>query len=295
MAHPQAQPDLTEGFPEEQQRPTPAITPSAPAPETETRPLTAEEAQALRDHIDDLQNQPPPPAPPKEPVELELALLVDASASVDDTEWSLQMDGYVRAFRDPEVQQLIAAQDGVAVFFLIWSSTLQQSTLSSRRLDTVEDVQRYADLLERIVRPFANNTVMANALGRAMREFRANQFEGERFVIDVSGDGVCENQAFHAANPVIAPEDEEHAQRLGPTWDQVLGSRDERFIINGISIGDVPGLNNWYTDTLIQGPGSFSLHAATFEEFADGIRAKLLREVADDAAPAEASLPFAYD
>ena len=47
------------------------------------------------------------PAAAGAPVELELVLAVDASSSVDDGEFALQMQGIAAAFRNPDVQAAI--------------------------------------------------------------------------------------------------------------------------------------------------------------------------------------------
>ena len=51
----------------------------------------------------------------REVVPVELALLVDTSGSVSTAEYVLQRNGYVEAFRDPEVGSLIESVGGVAV------------------------------------------------------------------------------------------------------------------------------------------------------------------------------------
>ena len=48
----------------------------------------------------------------QEPVDMELVLAVDASTSVDNDEFALQMGGIARAFRHPKV---LAAQIGRAL------------------------------------------------------------------------------------------------------------------------------------------------------------------------------------
>ena len=49
------------------------------------------------------------PAVSGTPVALELVLAADASSSVDDKEYALQVSGYVNAFRDPDVVAAIEA------------------------------------------------------------------------------------------------------------------------------------------------------------------------------------------
>lgn len=294
----QAQPDLTEGFP----APVPVPEFNLPTPTSTAGPArepTEEEREALNERIAELRrlaeerrNNPPP----KVPVELELALLVDASQSVSDAEWALQIDGYVRAFNDPAIHSLVESGEGVAVLFLTWSSTFQQADFGWQHLRTGEDCVAFATQVSRFPRLFSSNTIMASALGRAMSEIRNNTFEGERFVIDVSGDGVCENQAYYATNR--RGDDPDLDRQMGPTWDTIMNSRDPRVVINGISVGDVSGLPEWYSSVLIQGESNFALHASTFSNFATGIREKLLREIAEDpgsALPPSSSNRFAYD
>ncbi|MEM7427389.1 MAG: DUF1194 domain-containing protein, partial [Pseudomonadota bacterium] len=62
------------------------------------------------------------------PVAVELVLAVDASASVDERERRLQQQAYVLAFRDPDIQNAIAAlrPGGLAVTYLEWSSRFVQ-------------------------------------------------------------------------------------------------------------------------------------------------------------------------
>ena len=65
------------------------------------------------------------PAPAGVPVELELVLAVDASSSVDDREFELQMQGIAAAFRHSGVQAAIhgTGEKGIAVVLMTWSST----------------------------------------------------------------------------------------------------------------------------------------------------------------------------
>ena len=57
-------------------------------------------------------------------VAIELVLALDSSASVDRTEFQLQLDGLAQAFRDPEVLQAVDNLKplGVAVAVLQWGA-----------------------------------------------------------------------------------------------------------------------------------------------------------------------------
>ena len=68
------------------------------------------------------------PVPAGVSVELELVLAVDASSSVDDGEFALQMQGIAAAFRHPDVQAAIDGTDdrGIAVALIQWSDFVNQ-------------------------------------------------------------------------------------------------------------------------------------------------------------------------
>lgn len=63
-------------------------------------------------------------------VDLELALLVDVSSSVNDQEFRLQADGLAAAFRAPAVRDALRrlARRGVAVSVIQWASHANQQT-----------------------------------------------------------------------------------------------------------------------------------------------------------------------
>ncbi len=89
---------------------------------------------------------------------------------------------------------------------------------------------------------------------------RANEFEGQRKVIDVSGDG----QDNSGADLVAA---REKARAAGIT-------------INGLSIAsDDKGLEEYYRQNVIIGSDAFVEPARDFEDFARAIKEKLLREL----------------
>ncbi len=60
-------------------------------------------------------------------VAVELVLAVDASDSMDDNEWRLELDGIAEAFRSKEVRSLIAAlpHKRIAVAMLAWGASYQ--------------------------------------------------------------------------------------------------------------------------------------------------------------------------
>ncbi len=56
----------------------------------------------------------------------------------------------------------------------------------------------------------------------------------------------------------------------------------EGITINGLAIwNEVGGLDRYYEENVIGGPGAFVMAAADFDDFAFAIRNKLIREIAD--------------
>jgi hypothetical protein len=196
------------------------------------------------------------------PVSLELALLVDVSGSIDDTEFALQKTGYVNAFNDPGIQALIAGTpNGIAVTLIYWSGASQQSqAVGWTHLTDAASATAFAAAINATVRPFDGLTAPGSAINFATPLF-TNGFEGDRLVMDVSGDGV-QNDGADTSDARDA------ALAAGITT------------INGIIILGASGLQTFYENNVIGGTNAFLLTANNFSDFSDGIRRKLEREIA---------------
>ena len=197
-------------------------------------------------------------------VDLELSLLVDVSGSVDTTEFELQRDGYVDAFRSASVQTAIAdgAIGSIAVNYIYWSGgTQQQETVGFTLLDSVASINAFADAIAAAARPFNNLTAPGSALNFATPLFAANAFDGTRSVIDVSGDG-SQNDGANTAN----------------ARDAALAAGIDT--INGLPIGGEAGVEAFYTNNIVGG-GGFVLPANSFSDFSDAVALKLVAEITD--------------
>lgn len=196
------------------------------------------------------------------PVELELVLAVDTSASVDAAEYRLQMAGIARAFRDPGVIAAITAQGeaGIAVAMVHWAGEAAQ-VLEWRRLADGGDANRIAAEIEGLPRArIGVTTGIGSALAVSGRLLESNAFSGRRRVIDVSGDG--KNNSGR------------------PLWGERRQVIAAGVTVNGLTIldGD-PTLEGYYHDYVVGGPGAFVLTADDFHDFARAFREKLLREI----------------
>jgi len=194
------------------------------------------------------------------PVALELALLIDVSGSVDDTEYALQKSGYVNAFNSVALQNLIATQPGgIAVTFIEWSGAGEQSQQVAWTLITdAASSTAFANAINATSRAFGGLTAPGSALNFATPLF-TNDFDGKRQVIDVSGDG-----------------EENDGANTPAARNAALAAGVDA--INGLPIGGA-GLVAWYAANIQGGAGSFTTPAANFADFGIAVQNKLEKEI----------------
>ena len=211
----------------------------------------------------------PVQAQQREQVDLELILMVDGSGSVDAEEYELQRRGYAQALRDPQV--LDAIQSGflgqIALTYVEWSGPqLHVPIVPWRLIRGAADVEAFAAELDRQPRVlFGGGTALGNAIEYGARSIEANAFESKRRVIDVSGDGPDRNGL-----PARAGRDFAVAQGM---------------TVNGLPILEgFAGLQVFFEDNVIGGPGAFSIPAQGFKDFAIAVRRKLILEIAGERA-----------
>jgi len=199
-------------------------------------------------------------------VGLELLLLTDVSGSVDATEYNLQRQGYINAFRSSAVQNaILGSQNGsIAVAYGEWSGANQQSMqVNWMVINSVASANAFADALAATSRAFSGLTAPGSALNWGVGKF-ANEIDSLRQVIDVSGDG-SQNEGSNTKNARDAA---------------LLAGVDA---INGLPIlGSEAGLFDWYKNNIQGGTGSFTLAAASFADFSTAIEQKLVREISNN-------------
>ncbi|MET0358107.1 MAG: DUF1194 domain-containing protein [Pararhizobium sp.] len=206
-------------------------------------------------------------APGGRDVDVELVLAVDMSGSMDLEEARIQRAGYLDALRHREF--IDAVRGGligeIAISYFEWAGSVNESSrVDWHRISSAADAAAFAD--EIAARPVTTRrgTSISNALTYATGMIDTNAFDGQRRVIDVSGDG---------------------PNNLGPP---VLPARDmavrSGIIVNGLAIiirptGVGVRLDRYYGDCVIGGPGAFVLPIHTPQDFAVAIRQKLVMEV----------------
>lgn len=205
-------------------------------------------------------------------VDVKLSLLVDISGSVDSNEFGLQRDGYVNAFRDHTIQNLIldrAQEPGghgkIAVQYAYWSGGNQQYMIADWTLiDSVASANAFADTIANAPRPTPYNlTAPGSAISWAVANWDNDLYVSDSNVIDVSGDG-SQNTGLNTA-----------AAR-----DAALAGPVDR--INGLAIlGSETGLLGWYQNNIQGGDGAFTIAAANFNVFGQAVYDKLRYEITD--------------
>ncbi len=200
-------------------------------------------------------------------VELELALAVDVSTSVDEDEFRLQISGIADAFRQPSIIRAIEklGSGGMSVTLIQWSGRGRQAiSVDWMLLSGRGDALRFAEAVMKAPRLFTGFTNIPQAIRYALEQIEQNAYEGRRKVIDVSGDG---------SSSVESPRGEtSRAVARGVTVNGLaILTRDPDFM--------ELGLKDYYATEVIGGPGSFSMAADGFEDFAVVMARKLLREI----------------
>lgn len=211
-------------------------------------------------------------------VDLELILAVDVSRSMNSWRLAMQREGYVAAFRDPEVLRAIQSgpQGRIAVTYVEWSGKRMQNVLIPwRTIATRQDAMAFADQLVDQATTRSRRTSISAMLLKAAEMFERSGVRGLRKVIDVSGDG---------------------PNNSGPSLVAARNALLQRgIVINGLPIlaepADLPGylelenLDLYYRDCVIGGPGSFLIPVSSMQNFAKAVRKKLILEIAGGGQP----------
>ncbi|QYX55838.1 DUF1194 domain-containing protein [Roseovarius sp. SCSIO 43702] len=209
----------------------------------------------------------------EKPCRLALVLALDVSGSVDAREYRQQLDGTARALLDPEVQAAFFALPGAYVELAAfqWAARDQQHLLLDWTPVTSSAVLR--DMAARLAEAAAPFDDPQTAIGAAMLFGEAKLRERAGCwaqTMDISGDGPSNH---------------------GPFPDEVLRDLPPNVTVNALVIG--PGsrdnitknlanagtLLDYYEARVLRGAGAFAVTARTFDDYADALKAKLLREL----------------
>lgn len=212
------------------------------------------------------------------PVDVELVLAVDVSASIDGGEIDLQRAGYVAALTDPRaISAMLSGPLGrVAVTYVEWSETAQV-TVPWTVIASATDAQRFALAVQAFPVPRGGLTSIVNALDFSALLFEGNEIEGTRRVIDLSADG----RDSKGDEPIVAAA-RDRALSLGIVINGlVINPQQEQSEVEGVKYD----LEGYFHEVVIGGPGAFTVVTETPEDFPRAIVNKLVLEVSSVARP----------
>jgi len=199
-------------------------------------------------------------------VDLALILAIDVSGSVNEERWRLQRLGYETAFKSAEVIQAITSgqHKAIAVTMVEWAGQRHQKQVIDWTIVSDEtSAVAFASAMLEAPRVYTDWTSISGALDFCVPLFDDSGVEASRKVIDVSGDGV-NNQG--------RPLDDARAEAVA-----------KGIIINGLAIlSDYEFLDEYYQEHVVGGPGAFMVVVKDYSSFAQGVQAKLVREIVDN-------------
>lgn len=213
-----------------------------------------------------------------EDVDLELVLAMDASGSISEQEYLLQLTGTADAFMDPSIQSAILSGPSgkIAVNIMLWSDAafpkvdsgwfILEDEISILAFATI--IRTFKLTSEGKIGVGGGGTGIGAGVLQGLKLIRENGLNGLRRVIDVSGDGI-ETEFWFKTDAPTTLDAKKEAEREGVT-------------VNGLPIlsRSFPDLDQYYYENVIHGPGAFVVKAENFEDFSRAIREKLWREIA---------------
>jgi hypothetical protein len=209
-------------------------------------------------------------------VDLLLVLAVDVSRSIDQTKFLLQRDGYAAAVSNKGVLEAISSgpHQKIALNFVEWSGFgAQKLVIDWTVIDGANAARRFADQIIEAPRSFADRTSISGGIEFAAAQIERSPFKAPRHIIDVSGDGTN-----NAGREVAAARDAVVA--TGTTINGLVILSDGKLLFNAEHTNPPGGLEKYYRDNVIGGPGAFVMVAENFEAFGKAIVKKLIAEIA---------------
>jgi len=223
----------------------------------------------------------PPAARAGDDVDLLLVLAADVSRSIDTEKFQLQRDGYAAAISDSRVLDTIRSGNNgrIGLTFVEWSGIgAQRVVIDWTAVGDAAAARDFGDRLLETPRSFADRTSISGAIEFAMDRLAKAPFNCVRRTIDISGDGTN-----NAGRDVAALRDEAVAK--GVTINGLVILSDTPLAWNPDHTNPPGGLDNYYRNNVIGGPGAFVMVAQNFKSFGQAIIAKMIAEVAQAREP----------
>jgi hypothetical protein len=189
---------------------------------------------------------------------LALVLMLDASGSVPDTAWRMQVEAHADALDDPRIGRAMAGQ-GITAVTLVGYDDTPRVLVPWRIVDVAEDAAGVAREVMAVTRPGSGRTMTGAALAFAMEHVERAPCVPERIVVDVVTDGSGDDE-----------------RRLEDARDEAIarGIRVNALVVNtyGAPAAD------WARQALVT-PSGFVMEADGWQEVAAALRRKVTQEV----------------
>ena len=213
------------------------------------------------------------PSRAAERVDLELVLLADASGSIDDSEIFFQRQGYAEAITDPDILAAIGlGQDGkIAVTYVEWgNASSQEVVVPWTIIDGEASAAAFAKQLLEVPRLAFGRNAIGAAIAAGLALIEGNDIEGDRKIIDFSGDSANNWGGI----PIEVARQAALASDVSINGLAILC----RVCATGRPVSY--DLEAAFERDIIAGPAAFVVTADGEESFASAVRRKLLLEVA---------------
>ena len=198
--------------------------------------------------------------------DLNLVIAVDCSYSVDAREYALQIAGIAQVFADPDIAAAIeqGPRGAIGVLIVQWSSRdTQIVTQPWTRLASRQDALDYAARVAPQQREtYDAGTAIASVLTFSNDQLMRAPFVATRSVINIITDGK-----------------DNYRKPVRPVRDAIVA---QGVTINALAVlNQVSDLVDYLGERVIGGDGAFVEEAASYEDFAEAFKRKLLREIGE--------------
>jgi Protein of unknown function (DUF1194) len=212
-----------------------------------------------------------PAAHAAEEVDLLLVLSSDISRSIDAPNFKLQRDGYAAAIVNPRVIQAIrsGALGKIAISFVEWSGIgAQKIVIDWTVIRDDATAKNFSAQIIEAPRDFRDRTSISGGIDFAVAQLARSPFHANRHTIDISGDGIQ-----NSGRAVTDARDEALAEGVTINGLVIMSERKNFHT-------DPPGgLDAYYRNNVIGGPGAFVMVAENFSSFSQTILNKLSAEI----------------
>jgi hypothetical protein len=195
---------------------------------------------------------------------------------VTEPKFRLQRDGTAAALTRPDVLKAITAGPNrrIAVCLVEWAAMGMQTVVVDWTVIASEaDARRFGDKVVETSRSFAGSTSLSGAIEFSVQQLERAPFTSDRRIIDISGDG-----NNNSGRPAAEARDE--ALEKGITINALVILTPEGESFRPEHTNPQGGLEKYFQDNVIGGPGAFTVVAEGHEAFERALTKKLIQEIA---------------